>query len=548
MKKQVSAWLLLFAVACMGWLPAKAQQKYWVFLTDKKGSDLNPYTYFDAKALERRVRQNLPLYDETDLPLNAAYVATVTGMVDSVRWESRWFNAVSCYAKPQQIAALQKLPFVREVMPIKSMVALAAFSAEPDTETLDETQKKLLQEQVASLGIADFQAKNLDGSGMRVAVLDAGFTAADVAPALEHLYKQNRILQTYDFVKKKPFVYSFSSHGTQVLSCIAGMYKGQQVGLATGAEFLLARTEKHLSEPFSEEENWLAAVEWADKNGADIINSSLAYTYHRYFQEQMNGKTSLVARAANLAAKKGILVVNSAGNDGSNSWKKIGTPADADSVLTVGGIDENTRYRISFSSYGPTADKRMKPNVVAFGHVMAASPGGLASTSGTSFSSPLVAGFAACAWQQNRSLTNMQLFREIEKSGNLYPYFDYAHGFGVPQAAYFTKTAPDSIAPSFSFVDNGVTLEVLVPDATPQAEPVAQLEGTDQPAVQTTASDDKPEAFLYYHIQNSKGQLDKYYVVKVNKPQVLILNKEEIGTGKTIRVSYKHYTQEYKIQ
>ncbi len=151
----------------------------------------------------------------------------------------------------------------------------------------------------------------------------------------------------------------------------------------------------------------------------------------------MNGKKSLVARAANMAASKGMLVVNAAGNDGETKWKHLGTPADADSVLSVGGISPESDYHFSFSSYGPTADKRLKPNVCAYGAVMESGKKGLTTTYGTSFASPLVAGFAACAWQTNRRLNNMELFKEIEKSADLYPYFDYAHGYGVPQAGYF---------------------------------------------------------------------------------------------------------------
>ena len=170
------------------------------------------------------------------------------------------------------------------------------------------------------------------------------------------------------------------------------------MGLATGANFLLAITEVS-SEPFSEEENWLAAVEWAYKNGADIISSSLGYTNNRYFTKDMDGKKSFVVKAASLAARKGMLVINAAGNDGDSEWKVISTPADADSILTIGGVSPETNLHINFSSYGPTADGRMKPNVSAFGEaVVANTKGNVEIAFGTSFATPLVAGFAACAW------------------------------------------------------------------------------------------------------------------------------------------------------
>src|SRR5690606_11480520 len=152
----------------------------------------------------------------------------------------------------------------------------------------------------------------------------------------------------------------------------------------------------------------------------------------------MNGITALISRSANMAARKGILVVNSAGNEGSNTeWVSIGAPADADSVLAVGGISPWTNLHVSWSSYGPSADKRIKPNVCAFGHSMVMTDKGISEATGTSFASPLTAGFAACVWQADTTLTNMELFELIEKSGDLYPYYDYAHGYGVPQASAF---------------------------------------------------------------------------------------------------------------
>ena len=197
-------------------------------------------------------------------------------------------------------------------------------------------------------------------------------------------------------------------------------------------------------EPFKEEVWWQQAVEWADKNGAMIISSSLGYGKDRYYTRDMDG-TSYVARAANMAARKGMLVVNSAGNEADDSsWQYIITPSDADSVLCIGGITHSlTDYEhISFASFGPSADGRQKPNLCAIAHVKAAAPkhdSAYSDVYGTSFSCPLVAGFAACAWQTQRGMTNMQLFDALQRSGDLYPYCDYAFGYGVPQASYFVN-------------------------------------------------------------------------------------------------------------
>ena len=268
----------------------------------------------------------------------------------------------------------------------------------------------------------------------------------------------------------------------------------------------------------AKKKNWLEAVEWADKNGAQIINSSLGYTNSRYFPWDMNGKKSLVARAANMAASKGMLVVNAVGNEGTNRWKKIITPADADSVLSVGGIDPETYYHINFSSYGPSTDWRLKPNVSAYAHVIVATPNNIHETDGTSFSSPLVAGFAACAWQTHPQFNNMQLFKEIEKSASLYPYFDYAHGYGIPQASYFlrkTNIAEKQPTTIIEVIDDFINIKVIV-----------------------LPPKDALNKYLYFHIQDSKGHLKKYEVIEVSQYDVKTFNISEFEKGDILRVHY----------
>ncbi|WP_317241774.1 S8 family serine peptidase [Hymenobacter sp. 5414T-23] len=359
------------------------------------------------------------------------------------------------------------------------------------------------------------------------------------------------------------------------MSCIAGrLPDSTYLGLAPQAEFLLARTEQMYRERYAEELAWLAAAEWADRNGADIINSSLGYTTRRYFPEQMNGRTSLVARAAELAVRKGILVVNAAGNDGDDAqWRTVGTPADGDSVLAVGGIDPDTYLHIDFSSYGPTADKRLKPNVAAFGTVMAAAPGGYVRTQGTSFSSPLMAGFAACVLQQQRDLPVMTLFQKIQSSGSLFPYFDYAHGYGMPQAAYFTQSTPNAIAPSFDFVRQDSTVAIIIrPEAafipartlplyadsigavTPNgsdAPPVAKLgqEASHQPEPslpnQEPVVGPVPPDYLYWQILDANGVVRRYQVLEVTQRAVLRVPLERLRPGDVLRVHYRGFTQAY---
>lgn len=522
-----------------------SQSKYMVFFADKNGVEFDPFTYFDVKTIERRVKFNIPLDDITDYPVREDYVSTVSELVNGTTHASRWFNALAVIASPNQIEEVKNLPFVMEVEELNSQAILAGTSDEGFNRKLSEYHQELLEGQTAVMGAEDFQKAGIDGKGVRVAIFDAGFPTVDVNPAFEHIRKDNRILMTHDFVRNKDNVFKASSHGTSVMSCIAGKVGDTLIGLATGAEFILARTEHATFEPFSEEENWLAAAEWADKNGADIINSSLGYTKHRYFPEDMNGKKSFVSRAANFAARKGILVVNAAGNEGGGGWKYVGTPADADSVLSVGGIDHDTHFHTSFSSYGPTADGRMKPNVCAYGHVIASGKSGLEKTQGTSFASPLAAGFAACAWQTNRNLSNMELFKEIEKSGSLYPYFDYAHGFGVPQASYFVNEATMPKA-TFTIDVNEDEVKVMIEDEyMPIETDEMHFEGEEVDLKRMAKIGPNPK--LFYSIEAEDGSIEKYYVVSVNQKDVLVFMKYEFRPGQKLNVSYLRYTSTYEF-
>jgi serine protease AprX len=511
---------------------SKAQNGYWVYFNHKCDTTFNPFEYFHPKAIERRINQNLPLFDESDLPVCDHYIAKVSLYADSVGYASRWLNALYVYGNDEMTPLIQSFSFVSSVNP--DMIssenienALASIKEEEESLLSISSIKKLQQLQLSSLNGQHFMKNSFDGEGITIAVFDAGFPSVNTSQAFKHIRDENRIVATYDFVKKRENVYAYSKHGTNVLSCIAGVYDSLPLGLAPKASFLLARTENAIAEPFSEEQNWLAAVEWADKNGAQIINSSLAYTKNRYFSWEMDGKTSLVAKAANMAARKGILVVNAAGNDGDNKWKFIGTPGDADSVLTVGGIDPETNFHISFSSYGPTKDKRLKPNVCAFGQVVVANNNEVSISSGTSFSAPLVTGFAACLWQKYPQMTNMELMRTIEKSAHLYPYYDYAHGYGMPDANYFFK---DEIpqTPTFSMEETNGILTIRIKDGEYEKNSVND--------------------YIYFHGQHKKGYLTKYKVVKVESQTPIKIKLENHPDIAYFKFHYKGYTNSYNLK
>lgn len=376
---------------------AFAQNSYWVALTDKAGTTFDPYSYFDQKAIERYQRNNADLYDITNYPLNDSYVAQIDAIVAAdmlsateVFGQSRWLNAVAVTATAEQIEAIGRLPFVKEIIQLDNDMAIAERKdAETGIAGSGVFNSQQVTQQLHRMQGQRFIEKGFDGTGIRIAVFDGGFKSVNTHQAFKHLRDNGQIIATWNFTTKEENVYDNHSHGTMVLSCIAGKMGDRQLGLATGATFLLAKTEVD-PEPYKEEVWWAQAAEWADKNGADIINSSLGYTRDRHYTWQMDGR-SYVSRAANLAARKGILVCNSAGNSGDDeNWKIIGAPADADSILSVGGINPSLKAynHISFSSYGPTADGRMKPNVCNFGYAECADSGNDTATTfaaGTSF-------------------------------------------------------------------------------------------------------------------------------------------------------------------
>lgn len=560
MKRLICISLVLVAFA------ATAQEKVWVFFKDKQTENFDPYSFFDSKAIERRVRHGVDLYDVTDMPVTNSYVNAVFEITHNSKAVSRWFNAMCCEATKEQIAQLEALNFVKDVKIVNRPEAFCAGLSKngSPTEGFEPTEDQLtfLDAQIDRMNGHYFAERGITAKGIRIAIFDVGFKSYKTNPAFAHIRAANRIVKTYNFVKKIENVDGWDSHGTFVMSCVGGMIKGRKMGVATDAEFLLARTETW-TEFYSEEENWLAAAEWADKNGADVINSSLGYTVHRYFREDMDGESSLVAKAANMAAGKGILVVNSAGNEGADKWKNIGTPADADSVLSIGGINPRTGIHTSFSSFGPTWDKRLKPNVTAYGHVIGSGPKGISQTQGTSFSGPLVAGFVACAMQTRPAYTNMKLFHEIEKSADLYPYFDYAHGYGVPQANYFFEWPP-APAPTFKLVETArsITIKVLDEDTSIFDKNVVV---PDMISHHTEWPD-----YVFYHIENKKGYLDKYFVVNPKgfefkmltqgipdtrkfvdmssvSPSPLVILKNDYQRPYILRVFYNGFVKEIKV-
>lgn len=387
---------------------------------------------------------------------------------------------------------------------------------------------KIWTAQIKYLQGEEFINKGITGRGIRIAILDGGFPGANTHPALKHLIDRKQIIATWNFVKNRENVYTGNPHGTAVLACIAGISDGRPLGLAPDAEFLLALTEER-GEPRQEELNWAKAIDWAIDHGADIIQSSLGYTYQRYFTSEMDGRQSIAAKAAVRAAQKGILIISSNGNEGQSKWQTVVTPADADSILSVGAIDPETGLVAGYSSVGPTADKRLKPNVCAPGKVVTLnSKGGTCIMEGTSFSAPLITGFAACTWQIYRSLSAQEIISLIEKSGHLYPYYDYSHGYGIPQASRIINPVKENLTQTISLSTDNENFSVNIPETS------------------LTNSWIMPEHYLYYHISNPSGYLIRYGVYRVNGIKPVEISKSGFEKGDVFRCSFNGETAVWK--
>jgi subtilisin family serine protease len=276
------------------------------------------------------------------------------------------------------------------------------------------------------------------GEGILLGILDAGFLDADSLPAFAELRARNGIVFTRDLAYNDGDVYHDHWHGRSVLSCIAGHLPGQLLGTAPGVDVALLRTEVAETEYPWEEDNWVSGAELADSLGCDVLNSSLGYTQfddstmdHAY--ADLDGLTLRISIAAGIAARKGMIPVNSAGNSGGGPWHYIGAPADAIDILAVGAVGED-RQQAPFSSFGPSADGRVKPDVSAMGFrtVGLGAGGELALINGTSFSSPLVAGSTACLWQLHPDATAQRIMAAVRASASQHDGPDASLGYGIP--------------------------------------------------------------------------------------------------------------------
>ncbi len=468
--KKISLFILLVCLCSL----ADAQwiaNRFRVNFSDRNGTPYsisNPSVYLSARAITRRANHGIPIV-QNDLPVNPWYVDSVRNTGVSILNVSKWFNCVTiCTIDTAKIAKIKSFPFVTGIdslaeTPLKAGAkrlpknfdsmhggaqSLASSSepwlpqiVSPENSEIHSYDYGSAYTQVHMLATDYLHDLGYRGQGMVIAVLDAGFYNVDSMIMFDSLWVNNQILGTKDFVLPGGNVFSAGTHGMMVLSTMGGNVSGELIGTAPKASYWLLRTEEGSTEFPIEEDNWACGAEYADSVGADVINSSLGYTNfdnpewsHHY--SDMNGRTAHCSKAATIAASKGILVVNSAGNSGDGAWNYIGAPADADSILTIGAVDGNELYA-SFSSNGPTADGRVKPTVCAMGKnsIVVSVSGSALPANGTSFSSPIMAGSVCCLWQANPTLSNMQIIEVVKQSADRFSTPDTMYGYGIPNMA-----------------------------------------------------------------------------------------------------------------
>jgi serine protease AprX len=429
--------------------------KYIVRFTDKAGTPFtidNPSVYLSARSIERRTKQNIPI-DETDLPITPRYIDSVrlAGNV-IILDKSKWLNQVCIQTTDSvALAKINSMPFVIITQPLMHPVSVQATGNNKFNEKLNSITSPQSVNNVQDFynyGNSYDQIhihegeylhdKGFHGEGMSVAILDAGFYHYLTLPAFDSVRNDNQVKETYDYVANKTSVNEEYAHGMECFSIMAGNIPGQLVGSSPKANYYLYRTEDVYTESPVEEQYWAAAAERADSIGVDVISTSLGYNqfdnpvFNNTYAD-MNGNTTLIARAADLAAKKGMIVVVAAGNEGTSAWHFITTPADADSVVAVGAV--NTSGIVgSFSSYGPSSDGRVKPAVasVGVGTFLSSPTGQIITGNGTSFATPNMAGLITCLWQAFPEFTNMEIIQAVEKSSSIYNSPDNRIGYGIP--------------------------------------------------------------------------------------------------------------------
>lgn len=408
-----------------------------IYLVKLKAKVIDPANLkLSQSTIDRRNKYNIKI-DQFDYQIESERIQKIQEIAPMLM-QSKWLNAIAVIATVDQIEKIKKLNFVSNIDILKKSNTIKSklnkFESNYTKEQYGNSYAQINMHQGNLMHDAGFL-----GQGMKIAIFDAGFTDVKNIKSLRHLQEENRLFSVRNLVENTSNVFTLDNHGTNVLGCLASFILDTIIAPAPKANYYLFITEDPRSESRLEELNWAVAAEMADSMGIDIINSSLGYNEfddpsQNYTKSQMDGKTTIISRAATIASQKGIIVVNSAGNMGNNSWRMITAPADAIDVVTVGAVDINKNIA-SFSSRGYNAENVVKPNLIAvgWGTTMYYNDGNYSQGSGTSFSSPVMAGLIACFWQKNKWMHPEEIKNLIYSSASHFVEPNEDWGFGIPE-------------------------------------------------------------------------------------------------------------------
>ncbi|WP_010179942.1 S8 family serine peptidase [Aquimarina agarilytica] len=446
----------IYSLFFIFYIPLLGQEKEqaWIFFESKPNIEkrlITPIKFLSQKALLRKQKHNIPI-DDRDLPLEVSYVNSIKAQ-DGITYlsSSKWFNGVYVEGELTDIEALESKSFVKEVFYMDRSLNANGYKKTTSKKSAKRLKVDKFEiatdfeygtsfEQTNLINLAPLHNMGYTGAGITIAVIDAGFKNVDLISGFDRAREKDLLLGGYDFERKTNDIFSYkgNSHGTNVLSTMLGFIENEFVGTAPDASYYLFRSEVAESETPKEEAYWIAAAEKADSLGVDIINTSLGYSQfdnpkYNYSNNDMNGETTFISQGTTIAFNKGMIIVNSAGNSGNSPWRIITAPADAKNVFSVGATDNNG-IKASFSSFGPTADDRLKPDVAAMGqNVRVLMDSGIVGQSnGTSFSSPILAGAVACLWQSLPEKSPSEIVKLVKMSSNQATDPNTSLGYGIP--------------------------------------------------------------------------------------------------------------------
>ena len=469
-----------------------AQEDAWIYFTDKPNVSnalANPITILTQKAIDRKQNHSV-IIDERDVPVNETYISdlkTQSGI--TVLAKSKWFNAVHVRGTEADINALIPLEYIDSIDFANSILNSLSRSVTIQDKTAIENKNATFiygdtQNQVEMINADNLHVADYTGEGITIAVMDSGFPNVNTMGAFQRLRANGDLLNGYDFVNRNADVYAntASSHGTRVLSTMAGFIQDEFVGTAPDASYYLFLTEETGSENPVEESYWVEAAERADSLGVDMINTSLGYrvfdnSNYDYSPADMNGQTAFITKGASIAVEKGILVVVSAGNSGATAWQTVGAPADSPDVLSIGGVDANGDY-VSFSSQGGAAQvDYQKPDVVArAGNAFVIDENNsITQNNGTSFSGPILCGGIAALWQAISNAKPTEVMDYVRQSASQFTSPDDLLGYGIPDldlARSIALSLDENGIEDFSFYPNPVNsqLSLRIPSTLSEVE------------------------------------------------------------------------------